>query len=560
MASPVSLVDFYNCELDHNGLFTCDFSGGSVSPNTKTASGAARDNYFSSPDGNLATKVCYMTDCTFIRKDMTLTVNRNADYLNDKGVNYCRFENPAGAGNNSEQVRWYYCFINKIEYVAPETSRCYLQTDVFTTYFDVINLNQCMVEREHVYNDTVYTHTLSEPTPTIEYEHNDIVNKTWDFDDFIATFAVTGDPDETGADPPIYRYHNVGYMRTPGQAFATNNIGRFMKLVIEDGRQVIWSAWVPEDMCALDQEVSPDIYELYEKSEAGGWQDIDLNGIGHANGYITYGEGAGAVTHWIRNNKINCYPYCMYRLTDNWAQNIVLKPEDLGSDKIHISSNLGASPCISIYPDYKVGVNTEQALNITDFQAVPFEVNYYNQFVALNKNQLNVAQTKDDWTVAKSIMNIPTAVAKGATGDIAGGVDSVMGGLFEHFDREAMLSDMKRRPSLFSNPPAGSVKIGNGTFGFSVVEEVPKLEYIEILDNFFDRYGYNVSQVKIPAWNTRAYWNYIKTNGACMSGRVPVDDLKKLNALFDAGITIFHTAANYGQYTGLASSNRAPVH
>jgi len=415
-----------------------------------------------------------------------------------------------------------------------------------------------MVEREHVYNDTVYTHTLSEPTPTIEYQNNDRWDKTWDYDDFIAVFAVTGDPEETGGDPPIFRSHRLGFVETPGEAYASYEPTHLCDLIVSSNRQVVWSAWVPAEMCALGETEESAVYTVYEKYYDGGWPDIDLNGIGHGNGYINY--NGGATTHWIRNNKINCFPYCMYRLTDNYTQNVILKPEDLGSDKIHISSNLGATPCISVYPDYKAGANTEQALNITDFQVVPYEVNYYSQFVALNKNQLNVAQIKDDWTVAKSIMNVPSAVAKGSTGDVAGGVDSVMGGLFQHFDREAMLSDMKRRPSMSMNPPAGNVKIGYGTFGFSIIEEVPKLEYIEILDNFFDRYGYNVSQVKTPAWNTRANWNYIKTNGACMSGRVPVDDLKKINALFDAGITIFHNAANYGQYTGLASSNRAPIH
>lgn len=552
MANPVSLVDFYNCELDHNGLFTCDFSGGSVSPNTKTANGATRDNYFSSPDGYLATKVCSMADCTFIRKDMTLTVNQNADFLNDKGVNYCRFENPAGAGNNSGQVRWYYCFINKIEYVAPETSRCYLQTDVFTTYFDVINLNQCMVEREHVYNDAVFTHTLPEPTPSIEHENRLLDGEMWDFFDCIPVFGISN------AGEGIQDLNNVGWVPTPGIVLGCDNeyLLDLIDMIVQDGRQVIWSAFVPKDMCSLTQTSNEHVYVVSEHSS---YTNVNINGISH--GYITYGEGAGAVTHNIRNNKINCYPFCSYQLTDLWNQSVVLKPEDMGGDEFKKVSNLGASPCLSIYPkDYRGGLMTENAINITDFSIVPYEVNYFSQYTALNKNQLRVSQIKDDWTVAKSLMNIPSAVVKGATGDITGGVDSVMGGMFEHFNREAMLTDMKQRPPITANPPAGSVKLGNTTLGYGIVESVPKLEHIEILDNFFDRFGYNVSQVKTPAWNTRAYWNYIKTNGACMSGRVPIDDLKKLNALFDAGITIFHTTTNYGQYTELAASNRAPIH
>lgn len=559
MPSAVSLVDFYNCELDHNGLFTCDFSNGVTSESGKTASGSARDSYFSLPDGNLATKICSMTGCTFIRKDMTLTVNQNADYLNDNGVNYCRFENPAGAGNDSGQVRWYYCFITKIEYVAPETSRCYLQTDVFTTYFDVINLNQCMVEREHVYNDAVFTHTLPEPTPTIEHENRLLDGEQWNFFNCIPVFGISNaGSDEEEGEEVIRDLNNVGWIPTPGICLGCDSeyLLDLIDMIVQDGRQVIWSAFVPRDMCSLTQTSNEHIYIVSEHSS---YNTVNINGIAH--GYVTYGEGAGATTHYIRNNKISCYPFCSYQLTDLWNQSVVLKPEDMGGDEFTKVSNLGAAPCLSIYPkDYRGGLPTENAINVTDFSIVPYEVSYFSQYTALNKNQLRVSQIKDDWTVAKAIIDAPKAIMKGAAGDITGGVDTVMNPMFSHFEREAMLSDMKQRPPITANPPAGNVKLGNTTLGYGIVESVPKLEHIEILDDFFDRYGYNVSDVKTPAWNTRAYWNYIKTDGACMSGRVPVDDLKKLNALFDAGITIFHNAASYGQYTGNAANNRAPIH
>ena len=38
-----------------------------------------------------------------------------------------------------------------------------------------------------------------------------------------------------------------------------------------------------------------------------------------------------------------------------------------------------------------------------------------------------------------------------------------------------------------------------------------KKEYLEIIDNFFTKYGYKVNVLKTPQMYTREKWNYIKT-------------------------------------------------
>ena len=47
----------------------------------------------------------------------------------------------------------------------------------------------------------------------------------------------------------------------------------------------------------------------------------------------------------------------------------------------------------------------------------------------------------------------------------------------------------------------------------------------------------------------RKNWNYIKTIGANIEGNIPEDDLNELKAIFNNGVTIWHKASTYLDYS-----------
>lgn len=107
MPNPISSLTLYNCKLERSGHKTIDFS-----------SAAARDTFFGTSNSVATiTHTAFNGDATYIREHGIITVGINADALDSAGVNYCRFINPQ-AGNY-----YRYCFIDEVEYVAPETSR-----------------------------------------------------------------------------------------------------------------------------------------------------------------------------------------------------------------------------------------------------------------------------------------------------------------------------------------------------------------------------------------------------------------------------------------------------
>ena len=72
-------------------------------------------------------------------------------------------------------------------------------------------------------------------------------------------------------------------------------------------------------------------------------------------------------------------------------------------------------------------------------------------------------------------------------------------------------------------------------------------EYIDLLQDYFGKYGYKVHRVKVPNIHTRESWNYIQTVGANIVGNIPQMFIDALEQLFNQGITIWHTT-DVGNY------------
>lgn len=83
-----------------------------------------------------------MTDCTYLRKERSLTIDKYIDDCMD--YNYCMW-------NNGK--RWEYFFIINKEYVTENSAKLTLKLDVLQTYYFDINFSrmESYIEREHAY-------------------------------------------------------------------------------------------------------------------------------------------------------------------------------------------------------------------------------------------------------------------------------------------------------------------------------------------------------------------------------------------------------------------------
>lgn len=108
------------------------------------------------------------TDFTYQRKDNIIRVPVNAETLFADGTNYCYYQ------NTHYNSKWFYCFIERIEFINENMTALHIKTDVFQTWFFEFYKSNHMdvnfIARETVIKDEKYKHTLSEPLPVPEYK------------------------------------------------------------------------------------------------------------------------------------------------------------------------------------------------------------------------------------------------------------------------------------------------------------------------------------------------------------------------------------------------------
>lgn len=115
-------------------------------------------------------------------------------YDNCIALNYMAFQNPRY--NN----KWFFCFIDKVEYNSEMSVNITFHVDSWTTWYSDLHFKHCYTIREHVANDTIGANTVKEDlaVPEVITEENSIVDTALDSDLYIAVSSSWDPQNETG--------------------------------------------------------------------------------------------------------------------------------------------------------------------------------------------------------------------------------------------------------------------------------------------------------------------------------------------------------------------------
>lgn len=106
-------------------------------------------------------------------------------------------------------------------------------------------------------------------------------------------------------------------------------------------------------------------------------------------------------------------------------------------------------------------------------------------------------------------------------------------------------------PSTSAGSNVGDVGFSTYSLRFDFYNMILRDEELKIIDDYFSRFGYKVNSLKIPEFNSRTYWNYIKiVDGENIGyGEIPSKSLDTINKICINGVTIWHNHANIGDYS-----------
>ena len=530
-------------------------------------------------------KVGFENDITSeVYKDKIIAAVYNSNYMAFK--------------NTSFEDKWFYCFIDSVEYLNNNTVTIFFHVDVIQTYmFDWV-FNQCLIEREHTVTDLLGEHTLPEnletgpyrsymaecyledaESPTgLSYMHNRF--------EYQRTVVLASSVDVTDPDfPKNYGVIVPGFLGQNGGGDYYSGIRYYSFPVTDDltyinelnrGLDQLAGSADADAIVALfmmPREFVPTNQTEYEQGCAARRMRVMRKGT--------------IDSYTPRNNKLFCYPYNMIYVTNNTGNTAEYKvenfvdPYEQSYDVFSIWGNCSMTPGMYCAPiDYN-GVlnlpNFDDEIVVTGFPMCSYTIDSFKAWLAQNAGMIGATagSLAASWaTLIGGSIGMNSAGLAGTVGSnlpqltgsigspqmqpfanismqqpgmgLIGGTLAALGSLFDHY---------RRPPQIHGNNNA-SLAYQAGQMTFTWYYKQIRTEYAAIIDKFFDMYGYKTNRVGTPILNARPKYNYVKTIGCSLDGLIPGDMKRAIEGIFDKGIRFWNPAATFGNFDPVINPNQ----
>ena len=561
--APNSEIYLIKCPIELDNLNQLSF-----------ANATAQHNYF-----NGLPKLS-LTNATFQRKDGTIRWPGSMESIIE--YNYCMYRNK-NHGN-----KWFYAFIDNMEYISDGMTSIKISTDCWQTWQFDITFKRSFVEREHVNDDTFGKHTLEEGLNPGEYiSAGAAINYNYvngalciacecsDLPDEMLDYSL---PDGTSlrSRPRIYNglpsgsYLLVfsGDNGSGGTAYGSlyQSIAGFLKWMDSDNKSdAIIAMYVVPKSCLPSDYAYSKIWYISNSNNTQGTSVYIPSLSTSAKTLSTYTVYKNTTIdgYTPKNNKCFCYPYNYILISNNGGSDFVYHWEDFYDLSGIINPQFKAYGIINQGCDIKfLPINYKNTSGYDGYiwsvsnQKLPvlsWSSDYYlnwqakNGWNSVSQSIERMDRRSNDLQNAEEDKDI---VQK--SGDFLSGVVGWIGTTFNAI--KSTISGEDYQASIVPDQAKGNANSGDlnfvvGKSNFTLYKMCCKKEKIQIIDQYFSMYGYLVNSVKIPNITGRTNWNYVKTIGCNIVGDIPQGDLQTLKSMFNNGVTIWHNSSTYLDYS-----------
>ena len=476
------------------------------------------------------------TDFTYQRKDNLIRYPVDYDELVQEGVNYVMYK------NTSSTTKWYYAFITNMEYANAGVTFIHIQTDVIQTWlFDYV-VQPSFIEREHCLRDDVGAHTIEEGVETGEYISN-LQSYAMGGYDLQIVIAVTKRPDGTNSVGALYNgiYSGLEYYAFPAnETLAVNDF-----IAQYDGdpsaESIVCMFIAPSWLISTYENTNRVISS--SQPYTVGINSVSTGEIGKVLSTETL-EGYNP-----RNKKLLCYPYRYLLCDNNSGGSVVYKYEqfkesgEIINPRFDIKGVLTPGCSCRLIPLMYKGAerNDAEGLNMGKFPALNWTSDVFTNW--LTQNAVNLAFDLVTAGVSTVAGVAGMAATGGASSAMAASGAEQIGRTIAQIHQASLMP-----PQSKGNTNSGDVMTATRKNDFAFYEMSIKREYAQIIDGYFDMYGYKCHQVKLPNYDHRENWWYIKTIDVNIEGNIPMDDLQIIRNCYNNGITFWKNPLYIGDY------------
>lgn len=562
----------------------------------------AQYNYFSS--SNLVKYT--LTEYSYQRYGKnSIRVEILADLLFD--CNYIMFQNTAFGD------KWFYAFIDDVEYINNNTAQINYTLDVMQSWYFDYTLGECFVEREHTETDNVGENLIPENLETGEYI---CYNKTDILSQYMLSGIILTKSLPTKIIFPSGNYINInnqeplcfgsgsislslngtnapsgivnGLTIYTGFSTCDNDINSYWKNqnnyalqdynIYNSNNEIVgiysmaFLIYIIRtgDITGISEDSITNVYQYsgeFSNNDSLSLSNIRNNrpGIGilsatNINLPSLFYTEVGTNYNNIKNKKLFTYPYVQVIASNNSGNTAEYKfehsnipyfiPFECSGDIIGAGNGL-------LYPiNYrKISYDYDSGLALNNMPQPIYSGNSYGQWITTNRNSLVTG-------ILSQVVSLGTSLYSGISGGTLSAFSGVTSNAFNIFNTMAKIKDIKNTPpQAYGQISSESLSAGQNRIKFSLYTMTIKAEFARNIDNYFNMFGYAIKNIKypnivsVPYYNLRPHWNYIKTQGCIIHANelenkgLPANDEEQIAKIYDNGITFWMNGAEVGNYS-----------
>lgn len=498
---------------------------------------ASQTNYFSSLLATVVLNENYRVEPNRV------SIKVQMPYAIVFNCNYMRFK------NTSYENKWFYAFITAVDYVNEETSLITYEIDVMQTWLPNIDyeLEQCFVEREHSDSDVIGYNVVNEDIPegeTVMNGSTEVIGLNSTGKDYYYIVAIASKDD---AGNQVF-----DHLYTPARlyAYTENQVTDMADFInsFSDAPEKVLSVYVCPSSLVGQVDAATHLITMQ-----GIGKFVTLNGISSDTTIDGYTP---------RNKKLLTYPYNYLKVVAPDTSCLVLRYELFKANgepdyynrldpHFTLAGNITQPVQVVLRPyAYKNSAIQpefmQEKLSIVNFPTCAWSTDAFKEYLTNNLSK----------QIVPSLMAVAGSTAAGvqkgaAIGfpemGIVTGAATLVGVAGKLAVDTAVAAHHDVRVSGVSE--SSSADFARSWCNFYGYRMSVRRDRARQIDNYFQMYGYASNEIKVPFIHSRQKWTYTKTVGCnLMSSKMPTEDMRKVEDIFDAGVRFWSDHSSIGNY------------
>ena len=482
-----------------------------------------------------------------IRSALSMSVLYNIRYLRFKNTEYENF--------------WFYAFVTDVSYANNGMVEITFILDDMMTWMGVFTLGQCLVVREHVSDDTLYTHLVEEDLPLGDYvtRNEEIIYPHYPTDnqgnaaisDPVMVLSVAREAQNVGS---VGQYKGVMLsgaeyqkfdispsgvtaLETALDALINSTGGNAVNAIIS--AYIIPGALAPVAASTTLEQLSPYIFNSSFTAGSGALGEALRSGSGSADDPIKYIP---------KNYKLYNYPYCMLNVYNSEGSEKEYRYEFFSTPnhraRFYWFGLCADVPEIILIPTQYRGITQgyamDEAMIQRQFPQASIASDQFKAYTAMMNS--GGGNTQVNGKIAQLTINaVGAALSQHYIGAITGALTSgVEIGTQLLADRQKYSS----APDSVIGTSNTNIMMAIGEKNFRLLHKSITAEYAKVIDEFFNAYGYRVNRMKTPSMQNRPKFTYVKTQGCIVKGALPAASAAEIARKFDKGMRFWNGTAS----------------